>query len=277
MLTRWCWAAYLCAFAALLVRRPLVPTFLLGALVCLALSLLAFLVRSPALARLPMPAMLFLQLPIALFCHESGLLQPRTWPGRLRALVAGDEGDRCPSAIQTMVAFVLASCLIPQLVEVASSPTLARPYLAPLLHKPTKLVRLRAPLNRLLSGIGQRDVVLSDLTTSWRIPSSRGRIVAALHYEFFVPDQARREADLDAFFAADASIPVRLALLRKYEVRWIVLNSESLPPQVYDDLMVPEALVARAGGLSLLDAKEWARHMALRPPDSAGRRRRAAS
>jgi hypothetical protein len=176
-----------------------------------------------------------------------------------------------------MVAFVLASCTIPQLVAVASVPTLARPYLAPLLHKPTKLVRLRAPLDRLLRGIGQRDVVLSDLVTSWRIPSSRGRIVAALHYEFFVPDQARREADLDAFFAADASVPFRLALLRKYQVRWIVLNPESLPPRVYDDLMVPDAVVGRAGGLSLLDAAVWARHMALRPPDSAGRGRRAAS
>jgi alpha-1,6-mannosyltransferase len=277
MLTRWAWPAYLCGITALLVPRPLVPTFLLGAMLCLALALVSLVVRSPVLARLPMPAMLFLHLPIALFCHDSGLLHPLTWPARLRALVAGDDWDRYPSVAETMVAIVLASCAIPQLMEVASAPALARPYLAPLLSKPTKLVRLRAPMDRLLARIGERDVVLSDLVTSWRIPSSRGRIVAAQHYEFFVPDQARREAELDRFFSPGASARDRLALIRKYHVRWIVLNSDALPRPVQDELMVPEAVVARSGGLALLDADVWARQMVLRPPDSTGRSRRAAS
>jgi hypothetical protein len=135
---------------------------------------------------------------------------------------------------------------------------------------------LRSPLDRLLAGIGTRDVVLSDLETSWLIPSSRGRVIAAQHYEFFVPDQPRRIADLMAFFDEKTSAGCRLEILRRNRARWIVLNSSQITPRVFNDLMVPDAVVAHAGDLTLLDAECWARSMRKRPRDGcqgAGTRR----
>jgi len=160
-----------------------------------------------------------------------------------------------------MVALIYWGSLAPQLIEVATAPFLARPYLAPLVGKSTKLVRYRALLDELLSRIGQHDVVLSDRETSWMIPSSRGRIVAALHLEFFVKGQAERAADLEDFFNEATSDNRRLEILRKYHVRWIVLNSAKLPPRVVETLMVPAGVVASVDTLTLLDAEVWARHL----------------
>jgi len=92
------------------------------------------------------------------------------------------------------------------------------------------------------------------------IPSSRGRIVAALHLEFFVRGQAERAADLEDFFNEATSNNRRLEILRKYHVRWNVLNSEMLPPRVVKTLMVPAGVVASVDTLTLLDTEVWARH-----------------
>ena len=218
MLTVWAWPAYLCGLAALSVRRPLVRTCLLGAVVSFTVAVAAFVLRSPTLARLPMPAMIFLHIPIGIFCHEHSLFSPSTWPRRLRALLKADDSALCPAIVSTMVALIYWVSLAPQLLQVATTPYLARPYLAPLVGKPTKLVRYRALLDELLSRIGQHDVVLSDRETSWMIPSSRGRIVAALHLEFFVKGQAERAADLEDFFNEATSDNRRLEILRKYHV-----------------------------------------------------------
>jgi len=266
MLTVWCWPAYLCGFAALAVRRPLVRTLLLGAAVCLALSLLAFALRSPVLARLPLPALIFVHLPIGVFCHESGLLRGATWPRRLRALFVGESAKLYPAIVEVIVAVMLGCGLIPQLVQVVTTPYLAGPYLAPLLGQPTRLVRLKAPMDHLLRRIAAHDVVLSDMITSWPLPSSRGRIVAALHYEFFVPGQALRTADVKAFFAERASNRDRLAIVRKYHVRWIVLNNALLPRPIFEELLVREAIVERVGIFTLLDAETWADQIASRSP-----------
>jgi hypothetical protein len=284
MLTVWCWPAYLCGFAALAVRRPLVRTLLLGAIVSLALSLLAFALRSPVLARLPLPALIFVHLPIGVFCHESGLLRPATWPQRLRALWVGESAKLYPAIVETIVALMLGGHLIPQLIQVVTTPYLAGPYVAGILGQPTKLVSLKAAGDRLLRGIAAHDVVLSDMITSWPLPSSRGRIVAALHYEFFVPGQALRTANVNAFFAEGASDRDRLAIVRKYHVRWIVLNNALLPRPIFEEILVREAIVERAGIFTLLDAKTWADHIMSRSPgekahpesslDRGGNRRR---
>jgi hypothetical protein len=99
------------------------------------------------------------------------------------------------------------------------------------------------------------------MITSWTLPSSGARIVAALHYEFFVPSQAHRKEDVEAFFGARASDWDRLLIVRKYHVRWIVLNSALIPPQIYEQIMVRAAIVERVEIFSLLDAKIWADHV----------------
>ncbi len=261
MLTVWAWPAYLCGLAALSVRRPVVRTCLLGAVVSFTIAVVAFVLRSPMLARLPMPAMIFLHIPIGVFCYEHSLFRLSSWPRRLQALLQVEDSARYPTIVSTMVALIYWGSLAPQLIQVATTPYLARPYLAPLVGKPTKLVRYRALLDVLLSRIGRHDVVLSDLGTSWMIPSSRGRIVAALHLEFFVKGQSERATDLEDFFNEATSDNRRLEVLRRYHVRWIVLNSAMLPPRVVETLMVPAGVVARVDSLTLLDAEVWAQHL----------------
>ena len=79
--------------------------------------------------------------------------------------------------------------------------------------------------------------------------------------EFFVKGQAERAADLEDFFNEATSDNRRLEILRKYHVRWIVLNSAKLPPRVVETLMVPAGVVASVDTLTLLDAEVWARHL----------------
>ena len=266
MLTLWAWPAYLCGVAALSIRRPFIRTCLLGAAASFTIAVVAFALRSPTLARLPMPAMIFLHIPIGVFCHENALFNLSVWPKRLGAMLKTDDSTLYPAIVSTMVALIYLGSLAPQLTQVATATHLARPYLAPLVGKPVKLVRYRALLDVLLSRIGPHDVVLSDRQTSWMIPSSRGRIVAALHYEFFVKGQAERAAAMNDFFNEATSDKRRLEVLRTYDVRWIVLNNAMLSPRLAEDLMVPAAVVARVDSLTLLDAAVWARRVPSRAP-----------
>jgi hypothetical protein len=59
--------------------------------------------------------------------------------------------------------------------------------------------------------------VLGNALTSWAVPTSRGRIVAALHYELFTPDQPRRHRDLQAFFGP-ANRDEKQRIISKYNV-----------------------------------------------------------
>ncbi len=268
MLTTWAWPAYLCGLASLSLTRPVIRRLLLGALVCTAIAMAAFVVKSPTLARLPMPAMIFLHIPIGIFCHDQRLFQPATWPGRIRALIKSDDSERYTAILVTMVGLMYFGSFLPQIRSVLITPHLARPYISRLIGKPTKLVRYREIFDELLRDIGPHDVVLSDLNNSWMIPSSRGRIVAALHYEFFVKGQNERTADLVSFFAEGTSTQQRLDILAARHVRWIVLDSTSLTPSVVKQLTVPEAVVRTVGNFMLLDAEVWRKRMRSRTGES---------
>src|SRR6185312_17472381 len=118
---------------------------------------------------------------------------------------------------------ILIACLEPEARLILSKPYLLRPYIAKVLHRPDRKEKLTRDLPVLLQNVGANDVVMSDLMTSWLVPSTNGKIVAALHYELFVPDQRQRWHDLEDFFQADKAID-RDAILRKYGTRWIILN-----------------------------------------------------
>ena len=113
-------------------------------------------------------------------------------------------------------------------------------------------------MGELLAPIGPRDVVLSDIQTSWRIPSTRGRVVAALHYELFVPDQPQRTIDLNNFFSSDNEAE-RDAVIRKYGVAWIVLNRNRLGDAEFASLLRKPAVVGTSddGNLVLMRADSW--------------------
>ncbi|MDT7603274.1 MAG: hypothetical protein QOF61_1271 [Acidobacteriota bacterium] len=74
---------------------------------------------------------------------------------------------------------------------------------------------------------GQYEVVLSDLQTSWMVPTFGGKIVAMLHAAAFVPDQGVRRSDVDHFFSAEATPEDRQRIIEKYGVRYLLLNKSS--------------------------------------------------
>ena len=83
--------------------------------------------------------------------------------------------------------------------------------------------KLRAVLTPVRSG----EVVLADSPTSYPVPAlTGGRVVAWRHPVYWVPDQRDRRAAQDRFFTpiADAE---RRAILRRYQVQWILLNRQA--------------------------------------------------
>jgi hypothetical protein len=71
---------------------------------------------------------------------------------------------------------------------------------------------------------GQYDVVLSDIQSSWIVPTFGGKIIATLHPLAFVPDDAMRRADLDRFFNAHTALSERLQIIQKYTASYVLLK-----------------------------------------------------
>src|SRR5262249_44819729 len=125
-----------------------------------------------------------------------------------------------------------------------------------LMHRSAKTRPLKAEYDRLLEPVGERDVVLGDALTSWPVPSSRGRIVAALHYELFTPDQPQRHRDVQAFFGP-ADRAERQRIISKYKAKYIIIEPDLLDGQGVEALLDPAAVVGRTKGMILLDADHW--------------------
>jgi hypothetical protein len=263
MLTRWCAPGLLLSlFALTCADRRNVSMLLSAAAACLLLGLWAMLVHSPGLARLPMPGLIFAHLALALFADESRVFDPRTWPARLAALVRAQPSEVAPHVVQTVLAVAVIGFLVPQLDSIAHEPHLGRPLLEALLRRAPKRTSIRPQLDRLLAPIGAHDVVLSDELTSWAVPSSRGRVVSALHFELFVPGQLQRSRDVDHFFGS-ASEDERRHILERYQVSYIVLNRAWIAPASYQSLLDAGSVVGAAGDLTLMNAQTWEHDRAL--------------
>jgi len=77
--------------------------------------------------------------------------------------------------------------------------------------------------------VDARSVVLSDINTSWIVPSIRGKVVGALHPQAFVPDQKQRFDDVNTFFGTKATVEQQLAIAKKYRADFLLLNKERTP------------------------------------------------
>jgi hypothetical protein len=266
MLTEWCAPALvLCLFALCSDDRQRILVLLSGVATYLLLALAAMMLRSAALARLPLPGLIFAHLALALFADDSRMLDPRTWPARMAALRRGSGTAVMRPVMDIVLAAVLLRCLLPQLYAVVREPHLARPIVERLLGRPAKLISGRPKFDRLLASIGDHDVVLSDLVTSWAVPSSRGRIVAALHYELFTLDQPEREHDLRRFFDPTETDSERLNILGRYHVRWLLIDRSVLQPTVVATLADERAIVGTEATLTLMDAAIWRQDREGRP------------
>jgi hypothetical protein len=259
-LGEWCVPGYICGLAALTrLDRDLVRVSLAGGALATLLGISSLLTRSPVTARLPIAGTFLFAIATGVFIHRSGALALGAWRERLK-LVRTDHRVTSETALALAVVLLLAYGLIPQCIAVFRDPWLGRIYVARLLHKPDKQQDVKQMYDRLLSGVGTNDVVLSDVLTSWPVPSSSGKIVAALHYELFVTDQAGRSADVARFFSPSESQADRIAILDKYAVRWILLNRGVLDAGAFDQLLDPSAVVSREKDFYLMDAQAWRRN-----------------
>ena len=75
--------------------------------------------------------------------------------------------------------------------------------------------------------IDKGSVVLSDLDTSWFVPSFSGKVIGALHVQAFVVDDEQRRVDLLDFFAKDATTAKRQSIFQKYKPEYFLINKQT--------------------------------------------------
>lgn len=91
--------------------------------------------------------------------------------------------------------------------------------------------------------IPQYDVVLADFDTDWVIPTFGGKVVATHHVLAFVPDQAQRRKDVNAFFSTKSDYKERLAIVRRYDCRHILISKENPASQEIVRSFLPSASI----------------------------------
>lgn len=160
--------------------------------------------------------------------------------------------------MEIAVAALIVFCTVPQLIAIPTEWHLGKSFLAQLLDRSDHdHPHLKPRFDRLLcADVEPRDVVISDAITSWPIPSSCGRIVAALHYEAFVDGQDARMQDVANFFGESRAID-RAAILDRYDVSYILINRARLTAGTWSELLRESAVVRREDDLVLMRADRW--------------------
>ncbi len=75
--------------------------------------------------------------------------------------------------------------------------------------------------------VNNDSTVLSDLGTSWIVPSIRGKVIGALHPQAFVADQRQRFDDVNLFFDKSATTTQRLWIAEKSQAQYLLLNKHT--------------------------------------------------
>lgn len=90
----------------------------------------------------------------------------------------------------------------------------------------------------------QYDVVLSEIKSSWIVPTLGGKVVAAHHPLAFVPDHDVRRSDLDRFFNGEAVFVERQQIIQKYKANYLLLRkSEGVSWQDLQQSFMPQGQV----------------------------------
>ena len=95
--------------------------------------------------------------------------------------------------------------------------------------RPLSMKLLYGNLEFIARFLQPNDVVISDIHTSWMIPSYGGKVIAALHPLAFVADHPVRTADLLQFFNDDATELERARIQKKYQPKYLVINKLTQP------------------------------------------------
>jgi hypothetical protein len=155
----------------------------------------------------------------------------------LAVAMAGLEGRLAASRGRPELVRAAVAAAVGLLLVVAGWSGLVRPALARL--RPDADTTLMQ-LSFLEEQVRQGDVVLADLRVAGVPPALAGKVVASNRPQPFVPGHAQRQADVARFFGPGTAAEERLAILRRYEPRF-VLRFER-------DEEVAAALVASLGG-----------------------------
>jgi len=104
-----------------------------------------------------------------------------------------------------------------------------------------------------LGPVGEDDVVLSDLDTSYMIPALTGKVVASIHCTG-CQMRKQREQDLLSFFLPTTADLDRMATLSRYGAHWMLINEASPELSASERARLEKLgqVVARAGALTLL-------------------------
>lgn len=121
------------------------------------------------------------------------------------------------------------------------------------LGRPISLQHSYKDLLFLKEYVGDTSVVLSDIETSWIVPSMRGKVVGALHPQAFVADQKTRFNDVNLFFEANASPAQRLELVKKYHPDFLLLNKYTIK----DYITMQEFFVSNNLGVIVYDSDHY--------------------
>ncbi len=97
------------------------------------------------------------------------------------------------------------------------------------LGRPISLQHSYKDLLFLEQQVDAKSVVLSDINTSWIVPSIRGKVVGALHPQAFVSDQRQRFDDVNTFFEPTTGIQQQITIAKKYYVDFLLINKEATP------------------------------------------------
>jgi hypothetical protein len=91
----------------------------------------------------------------------------------------------------------------------------------------------------------QNEVILSDLSTSYIIPTFGGKVVASGRPILFVNENETRMQDVLKFFSVKCSVSERIQILQKYHCNYILLNKVVLGNNLMDD----QSLSCRLGDI----------------------------
>ena len=72
--------------------------------------------------------------------------------------------------------------------------------------------------------MGQDDLVIADIKTSWLLPTFSGKVIGAMHAQSFVNDQIQRKVDLEVFFEPTSNVKERQYILNKYKPKFLLLD-----------------------------------------------------
>ena len=73
------------------------------------------------------------------------------------------------------------------------------------------------------------EVVLSDIETSWLVPTFGGKVIAGLHAQAFVGDHEKRAMDLNRFFDPQSDEKDRRSIIESYKPAFLLLDKQATP------------------------------------------------